>query len=186
MAHSTVGEAEFLEKTTALFLEQGFAGTSLSQIAAATGLEKASLYYRYPGGKDEIAMAVAGGVGAWLMERVVQPLAEDGIPEKQVREVAKQLRSLYGDGTKWCALEALSLKGGSEELAAGLKAALMAWIGAFAGVGRRSGMTTAVARQRAEAAIAQIEGSLVLARVLGDPKPFQRAIDALPGLLTKA
>ena len=185
MAHSTVGEAEFLEKTTALFLEQGFAGTSLSQIAAATGLEKASLYYRYPGGKDEIAMAVAGGVGAWLTEFVVRPLAEDGMPEKQVREVAKQLRSLYGDGTKWCALEALSLKGGSQDLAAALKGALTAWLGAFAGVARRSGMTAAVARRRAETSIGQIEGSLVMARVLGDAKPFQRAIDALPGLLTK-
>lgn len=186
MAHSTVGEAEFLEKTTALFLEQGFSGTSLSQIAAATGLEKASLYYRYPGGKDEIAMAVATGVGTWLTEFVIEPLTVEGNPEKQVREVAKQLRSLYGDGTKWCALEALSLKGGSEALAAGLKGALTAWLGAFAGVARRSGMSAAVAKQRAETAIGQIEGSLVLSRVLGDPKPFQRAIDALPSLLSKA
>ena len=135
--------------------------------------------------KENGAMAVAGGVGAWLTEFVVRPLAEDGIPEKQVREVAKQLRSLYGDGTKWCALEALSLKGGSEELATALKGALTAWLGAFAGVARRCGMTAAVARHRAETSIGQIEGSLVMARVLGDAKPFQRAIDALPGLLTK-
>jgi AcrR family transcriptional regulator len=185
MAHSTVGEDELLEKTAELFLEQGFAGTSLSQIAAATGLEKASLYYRYPGGKDEIAMAVAGRVRAWLADFVVLPLAAQGVPERQVREAAKQLRSLYRDGTKWCALEVLSLKGGSAELAAGLKAALTAWIDAFAGVARRSGMSASVARQRAETAIVQIEGALVLARVLGDRRPFQRVLEALPGLLTK-
>ncbi len=186
MAHSTVSEEELLEKTAALFLEQGFAGTSLSQIAAATGLEKASLYYRYPGGKDEIALAVARRVGAWLTDFVVQPLAKDGVPEKQVREVAKHVRGLFGDGTKWCALESLSLKGGSVELAAVLKGALADWLGAFAGVARRSGMSPGVARQRAESAIVQIEGSLVLARVLGDPKPFQRVMDGLVVLLTKA
>ena len=86
----------------------------------------------------------------------------------------------------WCGLEVLSLKGGSEALSVGLKGALTAWISSFAGVARRSGMTTVMARQRAEVAIAQIEGSLVLARVLGDPKPFQRTMDALPGLLTAA
>lgn len=186
MAHSTVGEDEFLQKTTALFLGQGFAGTSLSQIAAATGLEKASLYYRYPGGKDEIAMAVASRISQWLTEFVVLPLTMDGVPERQVREVAKQLRALYGDGTTWCGLEVLSLQGGSEAMSAGLKTALTAWINAFTAVARRSGMPTATARQRAEQAIAQIEGSLILSRVLADPKPFQRTMDALPGLLTKA
>ncbi len=183
MAHSTVGEEEFLEKTTELFLEYGFAGTSLSQIALATGLEKASLYYRYPGGKEEIARAVAGRIGQWLEEFVVRPLETNGDPGAQVREAGRQLRKLYGDGTKWCGLEMLSLKGASPAMAEGLRAALTGWIGAFAAVSRRSGVSAAAARQRAELAVAQIEGSLVLARVLGTPKPFQRAIDGLAGVL---
>jgi Bacterial regulatory proteins, tetR family len=37
----------------------GFEGVSVKHLADATGLEKASLYYRCPGGKDEIVMAVA-------------------------------------------------------------------------------------------------------------------------------
>jgi AcrR family transcriptional regulator len=186
MARSTVGEDEFLDKTMELFLEQGFAGTSVSQIAAATGLEKASLYYRYPGGKDEIALAVAARIGAWLAEHVVGPLAGDGQPEQLAREAARQLRGLYRDGTRWCGLEVLSLKGGGKELAEGLKGALTSWIGAFTGIARRSGMPAPMARQRAETVIAQIEGGLVLARVLGDARPFKRALDAMPALLTRA
>jgi AcrR family transcriptional regulator len=183
MAHTTVAEEELLEKTTALFLEYGFAGTSLSQIAAATGLEKASLYYRYPGGKDEIALAVAGRIAQWLETHLVQPLEAEGDPAQQVREAARQLRKLYGDGTKWCGLEMLSLKGASDAMVEGLRAALTRWIAAFAMVARRAGATPAASRQRAELAVAQIEGSLVLSRVLGSPKPFQRVLEGLVGAL---
>ncbi|WP_245536413.1 TetR/AcrR family transcriptional regulator [Terriglobus saanensis] len=47
-----------------LFRTYGFEGVSLKRLAEATGFEKASLYYRYPGDKDEIAMAIAKDVSA--------------------------------------------------------------------------------------------------------------------------
>jgi AcrR family transcriptional regulator len=184
MAYSTVTEDDLLERTTALFLEHGFAGTSLSQIASATGLEKASLYYRYPGGKEEIALAVASRIGGWLEEFIVQPLDQEGDPDAQVREAARHLRRLYADGTKWCGLEMLSIQGAGEKMAAALKGALAAWVGAFAAVARRSGKTPAAARHRAELAVAQIEGALVLARVMQSPKVFQRVLEGLPAMLT--
>jgi AcrR family transcriptional regulator len=183
MAYSTVGEDQFLEKTTELFLQYGFAGTSLSQIAAATGLEKASLYYRYPGGKDEIALAVAGRIASWLDANVVKPLKTEGDPVAQVKEAVRQLRKLYGDGTKWCGLEMLSLQGASEAMVAGLRTALTDWIGAFAVAAAKAGASPAEARRRAELAVGQIEGSLVLARVLGSPKPFQRVLEGLLAVL---
>ena len=59
MAYRTLSDEDFLAKALDLFRDYGFEGVSLKQLADATGLEKASLYYRYPGGKDEIVMAVA-------------------------------------------------------------------------------------------------------------------------------
>jgi TetR/AcrR family transcriptional regulator, lmrAB and yxaGH operons repressor len=44
---------------------------------------------------------------------------------------------------------------------------MQAWLNAFCGVARESGLPPAMARARAEEAIVRFEGSLVVARVLG-------------------
>lgn len=52
---------EILEHALALFMKQGYEGASMSDIAAATGIKKASLYAHYSG-KEEIFSAVFSGV----------------------------------------------------------------------------------------------------------------------------
>ena len=100
------------------------------------------------------------------------------------RVIAEQLRAFYAEGTKPCALDVLSFGGGGTALAEALKLALLAWLKAFTEVGRESGLSSAEARRRAEQAVIQIEGALILGRVLGDTKAFRRILDGLPDLLT--
>jgi hypothetical protein len=57
---------------------------------------------------------------------------------------------------------------------------------AFSQVAKESGLGSAAARSRAEEAIVRIEGSLILARVLGDTAGFERVLKSLPDLLTPA
>jgi AcrR family transcriptional regulator len=184
MAHRTISDEAFYETALDLFRTYGFEGVSLQKLARATGLEKASLYYRYPGGKDEIAMSVAQGVVHWFQNNVFEVLLGDAPPRKRVASAIDRLRTFYGGGKKSCITDILSIPGGSEELRAGLKGALQEWLKAFAHIGTESGMSTPVARARAEEAIVRIEGSLVLARVLDDPSPFERTLKLLPDLLT--
>jgi len=186
MAHRIVSDEVFLATAFHLFRTYGFEGVSLKQLADATGLEKASLYYRYPGGKDEIAMAIAGDVVSWFQANVFAPLAGSGPTRKRVSLVAERLREFYSGGSKGCLMDVLSIPGGSEELQLALKGAMQAWIGAFAQVAKESGLGAAAARSRAEEAIIGIEGSLILARVLGDTKGFERVLKLLPDLLTTA
>ncbi|MFT4112650.1 TetR/AcrR family transcriptional regulator [Silvibacterium sp.] len=184
MAHRTISDEAFFDKALDLFRTYGVEGVSLQQLAEATGLEKASLYYRYPGGKEEIVLAVAQGVVAWLQQNVVEPLAGDQPARKRIAIVAEHLRTFYGGGKKSCVTEMLSIPGGPEALKAGLRGAMQAWIKAFADVARESGLSPAAARARAEEAVIRIEGSLIVARVLGDIAPFERTIKLLPDLLT--
>ena len=186
MAHRLVSDDVFLAAALDLFRTYGFEGVSLKRLADATGLEKASLYYRYPGGKDEIAMAIATDVVAWFQANVFDPLAGSGPTRKRVSFVAQRLREFYSGGSKACLMDVLSIPGGSQELQLALRAAMQAWIGAFAQVAKESGLSAAVARSKAEEAIVRIEGSLILARVLGDPTGFERALKLLPDLLTAA
>ncbi|WP_263376712.1 TetR/AcrR family transcriptional regulator [Granulicella aggregans] len=184
MAHRIVSDEVFLATALDLFRTYGFEGVSLKQLADATGLEKASLYYRYPGGKDAIAMAIAGGVVTWLQVNVFDPLVGSGSPRKRVSFVAERLREFYVGGSKSCVMEALSIRGGSEELQLALKEAMQALGNAFTQIAKESGHGLAAARSKAEDAIVRLEGSLILARVLGDTACFERMLKRLPDLLT--
>jgi len=186
MAHRTVSDEEFLARALDLFRTYGFEGVSLKHLADATGLEKASLYYRYPGGKDEIVMAVAKDVVAWFQKNVFEPLSGSGSTRKRVTFAAERLKEFYLNGTKSCITDVLSIPGGSNELKTALKGAMQAWLNAFTGVAKESGLSPAMARARAEEAVVRIEGSLVVARVLGDSSAFERVLRMLPELLTVA
>ena len=113
-----------------------------------------------------VATAAAAG-NAWFAEhracnRSLSPATAAG----QVKVVCQRLREFYDDGRLPCVLESLSLPAGSEELhQAPWRSSLDAWIEAFTQLARKSGFSPAAARDRAEQAIIEIEGSLVLARV---------------------
>ena len=184
MAHRIVSDEVFLAQALDLFRTHGFEGVSLKHLADATGLEKASLYYRYPGGKDEIAMAVVGDVIERFKENFFEPLVGSGTPRKRAAFVVERMREFYLGGTKSCVLDVLSIPGGSEELKAALKGAMWAWILAFTDIAKESGMPPTLARARAEEAIAGLQGALVVARVLQDSSAFERVLKRLPGLLT--
>ena len=185
MAHRIVSDEVFLATALDLFRTYGFEGVSLKQLADATGLEKASLYYRYPGGKDSIAMAAASEAVKWLQANVIDPLAGSGPPRKRVSFAVEKLREFYAGGLKACVMDVLSIRGGSEELQLGLKAAMQALVKAFAQIAKESGHGSATARSKAEEAIVRLEGSLILARVLGDTACFDRVLKGLPDLLTE-
>lgn len=184
MAHRIVSDEVFLATALDLFRTYGFEGVSLKQLADATGLEKASLYYRYPGGKDSIAMAAAGEAVRWLQTNVCDPLGGSGSPRKRVFFVAEKLREFYAGGLKACVMDVLSIRGGSEELQLSLKAAMQAFVNAFAQIAKESGHSSAAARSKAEETVVRLEGSLILARVLGDTACFERVLKGLPDFLT--
>lgn len=183
MANAKVSDGDLVCALIEVFRAQGYEGASLSRISEATGLEKASLYHRFPGGKDDMAAAVVKNVGIWFQTHVFAPLERSGKPAQKLHLVAQHLRELYGDGSKSCVLDTLSLPGGSPGLREAVRGALKSWLQAFMGIAREAGASGAEARERAEQAIVEIEGSLVLARVLGDRRPFHRALDRLPELL---
>jgi TetR/AcrR family transcriptional regulator, lmrAB and yxaGH operons repressor len=185
MALARVGGAELIEKISQVFRRLGYEGATMSRLSAATGLERASLYHRFPGGKDEMVAAAVASGNAWFDEHVLKPLLQPGDPASQVKILCQRLREFYDDGRLPCVLESLSLPAGREELHQGLGSSLDAWQDAFTQLARRSGFSLSVARERAEQAIIEIEGALVLARVRADTGPFLRTIKKLPKLLTE-
>ena len=60
---------------------------------------------------------------------------------------------------------------------------LTLWIDCLATVAIAAGIDPQTARQRAEDAVLQIQGALVLARGLNDPAIFRRVLQRLPAIL---
>ncbi len=179
-----IDEDHLLDRLTEVFRLHGYQGASLSLIAEATGLKRASLYHRFPGGKKEMAEAVLQRADTWFVSHILAPLTEPGEPSARIREMANRLSDFYGGGHHSCLLDSLSL--GDEDVAIRrhIERSFTAWLGALVGIARESGLSPATAKLRAEEALVHIQGALVMARATGETQPFARVLQNLPELLT--
>lgn len=183
----TVAEDDLIARLARVFGEVGFEGASLSILAKATGLQKASLYHRFPGGKQQMADEVLAATGTWLEAKVLQILSGPGTPTDRLAEVAGNLDRFYEGGARACLLNMLSsprIEDGP--FAPAIRAAFQALIAGFAGLAVEAGATPAVGRQRAERAVMLLQGALVLSRGTGDTSPFRAVLAGLPGELLEA
>ncbi|HSR69694.1 MAG TPA: helix-turn-helix domain-containing protein [Acidobacteriota bacterium] len=183
MTVQKVQEKDLLERLTRVFQEHGFEGASLSLISQATGLKRASLYHRFPGGKEEMAQAVLRHAQERFGRDLLEPLRGSGEPAERVREMARRLDAFYRQGRRSCLLDTLSLEN-LAPLRRLTATAARGWIQAMTEVALEAGLSSAQARNLSEQAVIRIEGALVLARATGDRRPFQEVIEILPKLLT--
>lgn len=183
MAVQKIDDQLLLDRLTRVFQTYGFEGASLSRLTEATGLKRASLYHRFPGGKEEMASAVLQGADKAFAEQVLAPLAKEGLPAERVEEMARRLGEYYGDGRKSCLLDTLSLGDQKGPFRRHVRHSMMAWIEALEKLALEAGLSVEQAARRAEEAVLRVQGSLVLARATGDTRPFQRVLADLPKLL---
>lgn len=184
MPRSAIDNDTLLDRLMGVFRRYGREGASLSRIAETTGLQRASLYHRFPGGKAEMVVAALKRADAHFGAYVLAPLAETGDPVGRVRKMAKRLGEFYDRGRKGCLMDTLSLGNESEEVREHIERSLAAWRDAMARVAREAGLTDGDAKRRAEEALVNIQGSLVVARGTGDGEAFDRSLEDLPSLLT--
>jgi TetR/AcrR family transcriptional repressor of lmrAB and yxaGH operons len=98
MARRVISDDAFLEVALDLFRTYGFEGGSLKMLSDKTGLEKASLHYRYPAGKDQIVTTVAESVAAWFESNIFDLLNGTGTPRARITLVAERLEEFYLNG----------------------------------------------------------------------------------------
>jgi len=161
-----------------LFRNNGYDGTSLSDVSAATGLGKSSLYHHFPGGKEAMAEAVLEQL-AGLLGPVFAALSDERPPAAKLDGLLAAVRALYDGGRKPCLLERLCASVDRARFARPLGVTFRALLDAFEGLCREAGVDRAEARARAEDAVVRIEGSLIVAAGTGEPRVFGRALDAI-------
>lgn len=180
MPRQVAERADTLPALAECFREHGYEGASLSLISLATGLGRGSLYHFFPGGKAEMAEAVLAEIDGWFEREVFGPLRLAAGPDAARAAIEATFRSVeayFRSGRRVCLVGVVAL-GQSRDLFGERVAGYFArWIAALATALGRIGLAPGSAHDRAEEAVAAIQGLLVLARALREPAVFVRGIE---------
>jgi AcrR family transcriptional regulator len=174
------------QKITEAFQTYGFDGASLAKISEATGLIKASLYWRFPSGKEAMAEAALKAVGEHFARYVLKPADEPGPLATRIELIAERLREFYGNGKKECLLDTLTLAGSPAKVRGHARRTFNFWEAKFCALASEAGLEETAAHHAAHDAIAALEGGLVLSRVTGNAESFRRATNTLSARLMQS
>jgi len=185
MAKITDSRNKTLAAAARLFTQRGYHGTALHDILEAGGAPRGSLYFHFPGGKEEIgeaAVAIANQtVAAFITQAADTAQNLRGFLSQIARGMAANLeRSGYREGCP-IATTALEVAGQSDVLGRAVRAAFQTWEAEIRKGLLRFGMKPAEAERAATAILSQLEGALLLSRTYRSLEPMRRAEKA--GLL---
>jgi len=188
MTELTKGERtkqKLVSATGALLRRQGFHATGLSDIVEESGAPRGSLYFYFPGGKDELATAALEAAGLeWRarIEEVVAAAPDLGTAITNIVDLlADDLEaSKFQHG---CPVAAVALETTSEPVRKAIVAHYTAWEKGISEHLARLGIPAAAAKQLAVVALASIEGALLLARVQRSKAPLLTVGKALRAMV---
>src|SRR5438046_10360015 len=160
MRPAKISDERLFQGVSDVFRRKGYDAASYSDLMKATGLVKASLYHRCPGGRAEMVDAVLSTVDRHFAEYVLKPASEEGRPRDRARKIARRLRGFYDSGRQWCLLDTLTLAD-SPSTRAHARRSMEFWIDAFAPLSRDAGRSPGVARKGAQEAVVALEGARV-------------------------
>ncbi|MCJ9428244.1 TetR/AcrR family transcriptional regulator [Kordiimonas marina] len=167
------------EKLSPVFERYGYDGASLSMLAAATGLSKASLYHHFPRGKEDMALYALAHAGARLQKLILAPLAGKDDPRDRLEASLAGTGRYYGGDIPHCLMNSLLLGEGRVLFADRIATAVTAWRQGLMAALSDSGVLGAEADSWAREMIERIQGALVLCRVSGTREPLETCLDAL-------
>jgi TetR/AcrR family transcriptional repressor of lmrAB and yxaGH operons len=183
MANPTQPREELVEKLTAVFRRHGYEGATIALLSEASGLSKASLYYQFPRGKEDMAEAVMQSLHAQQRDLVFAPLGQEGSPHQRLARMAEGLATFYQSGHSACIIDVFGIGFSGELFRPRLVKSILGLNAAIATVLEDAGLDAGDAARRAEDALISIQGALVISRATGSAAAFQRIISQLPDQL---
>lgn len=179
MANVKVEQDVVIDRLMSVFQTVGYDGASLSDLAAATGLQKASLYHRFPDGKQAMATAVLDHV-AGIIDRQLADMLQSSAPAKtRLTDALTIVHRIYDGGRLACVLRALSHGTAAGLFRESIAAIFSTWVTAFAHLARDFGFEAVAAQRLAESTLIRVQGSLILAQTLQQPDIFEQTLRAI-------
>jgi len=181
---------QIIEKTCDLLELQGYHATGVNQIIRESGSPKGSLYYHFPGGKEEIATEAVRHVGKIVLRNIREQLAKTDDPAESVSSfvqfVARNVAlSEYRAGGPITTV-AMETAATNEGLRAACHEIYTAWAAAFADRLEAGTIPAARAARLSLVIIAMLEGGIILARTGQDTAPLEAVAEEVRTLVMDA
>jgi TetR/AcrR family transcriptional repressor of lmrAB and yxaGH operons len=178
-----------IETTAALVHRRGFYGTSLSEILLESGAPRGSLYYHFPGGKEELVLEATRQGVADVTQLLKEVLTGSPDPAEGVRAFVEAAAQVLRDSgyVFGCPVAPIVLDSPeSSALAEVCQEALGEWQQVLVeGLG-----SVGIERERAESLATMIvcglEGGLILARARRDTAPLDAVAEELATMVQSA
>jgi len=188
-SNGRASRAAFIDATAVLLRRQGYAATGLSEIVERSGAPRGSVYFHFPGGKEELAVAAMARSGEQLRGAIAALMAGPGGAGEAVGALVEAMAagleaSAYRDGCP-IATVALEMAGGSEPLRETAAGIFAAWLAELEGALCRDGADAESAERRALLVLSALEGALLLSRARRDVAPLRAVADELVPLLSR-
>lgn len=169
-----------------LIAHRGY-GITFADVIARADAPRGSIYYHFPDGKAELAIAVAAKVRAEVGEFVASVAQRFTEPVAFLeRLVDLQCRRLVGSGYELgCPMMGLVITADMEspQLREAVRDAFVAWVDGIAGALRSYGVRVPQDRQIATVVVIGLEGAIVLGRANRSPEPFETFRASVPALV---
>jgi AcrR family transcriptional regulator len=189
MAKGTETRERIVARAASVFSERGFFGSSMSDLLAATGLQKGGLYNHFAS-KEQLALASFDYAVSLVSDRYAAAL--DGVPGAVDRllAIAHVLRSLVDEPALPGGCPILNTAIEADDTMPALRdrarAAMTDWqrlIGSTVKAGVASGELRPGTDpyQVATVITATLEGAVFLSKLYDDPSPMHRAVDHVAG-----
>ena len=166
-----------------LFREHGYLGTALSDVVTESAAPRGSIYFHFPGGKEELATEVtllhaSGRIADVNRAAATTRTAAELIAAFIGHERDDMVSSNYREG---CAMAPIVIEAtpASDQLSVSTRRAFQDLITTLAARLTEKGLTHDTAVQLATNVWTSVEGALILSRVLRSPEPFDMAITQL-------
>ncbi|MEQ0560670.1 TetR/AcrR family transcriptional regulator [Amycolatopsis sp. NEAU-NG30] len=189
MVRRTDTRQRMLDTAADLFQTQGYHATGLTQLTTAGGAPKGSLYFHFPGGKEQLAaeaVRLSGERTGAMLEAILRdaPGAPAAI-DRAVEALANFL--VQSDFQRGCPLAtvALDAAAASDTIREACADGYSSWHGILATYLATQGLSAERAEELATVVLAAIEGGLLLARTRRDVAPLRAVATHLHATLDR-
>lgn len=181
MARSKSRE-QFLKTTARLLRERGYSATGMADIVSEGGSPKGSLYFHFPGGKEELASLALADAGQETCDAIRSALfnsktTQEGVAQVFAMVAAELERSSFRAG---CPIGTVAAEAPQvPQVLAAVAESFDNWQSVIKERLVLAGLQSRRAERMAEFILALFEGSLVLAKARRSTKPLENALDEI-------
>ena len=187
---ATDTRTRMIEATALLIRQRGYHGTSLNDILSASAAPRGSLYFHFPGGKDQLVIEVTRASVADVTERLGAALSEESDPAVAVHHIYQSVARMLEENefSLGCPVAPVVLDAPNDvpDLVEICRSAFEQWIGLLRHAFVRAGIPERRAQALALLVESSLEGLMVIARATRDRTPVLTVADEVAALVEQA